>query len=85
MKYAIVFFALMLAGCSTQELSEAKQAKEQAARAKNACDGGKQSACVDYHDLLTACGQGHAAFGGLNAEDVGNCAGSVRRVRDTQY
>ena len=77
--------ALMAAGCATQNLSDAKRAREQADRAQAACNAGNAAACADYKDLKDVCGSGHAINGGLNGRDVLDCAAEVRRVRSAKY
>jgi hypothetical protein len=78
---AALAVGLLLDGCSA--IRDAKRAPEVVARLRAECDSGKQSACVDMAHVQQAC-TGHAAVGGLNAEDVGNCASAVRATDAAQ-
>jgi len=68
---------LLISGCAS--VSDAKRAPDTVARLRAKCDAGQNSACVDMAHVQQAC-TGHAAFGGLNAEDVGNCGSAVRAM-----
>lgn len=75
MKLAVVLILVLLSSCAS--VRDAKRAPDTVARLRAKCDAGQTSACVDMAHVQQAC-TGHAAFGGLNAEDVGNCSGAVR-------
>jgi len=71
--------AALFMGCAG--IQHAKQAPQQSAKLRAACESGSPSACIEYKDMLEVCGHGHAFNGAMNVADVSNCAMAVRRAK----
>ena len=74
---ALALFAITVTGCTG--IKETKRAPSVIASLRQECSFGKASSCVDMANVQQAC-TGHAASGGLNEQDVANCAAAVRSV-----